>query len=240
LVGYYYAGPTASTQGLANWGLRSAHPTLDAAYHEGEARAARERGMWVTVSFPAGPLTARDRKTWDAAWLSRWMQQALQAYQDAGVLHSVYLADEPSNYGISTDEVSSRAAAVRSQGFKTMAVSYAGQPRPGGLDYWGFSCYHGSYNGWAFDAQRCGDYTRYYRPNVVVAQSFYGGPPNRPDEFGLSMPDQFGWHRLAVEVNAEVLAYWAWPSFAPYVGAVDSPEAQAQQRAIAAAEGVTP
>jgi len=205
MFGYYAYGAEGAGCGWTNFVIVSVDSqSVEVARQKAEAA----RACHQVVSYaPAGPW-----KHWEDTF-----RPIAQEFADAGVLHSVYVADEPMATGMSYAELAQRIADVHAAGFKAMFTEQGGgvgKPHPP-VDYYGLDWY---------DAKpHYLDETLRKHPeiNVLVAPA-YGGMPQ---------PDQGAWFAAAKRARVG-LVFWVWPSVGGFTGVEDMPEVQATHRQL--------
>ncbi len=211
MFGYYSYGAMNAGCGWTNWVLFSV-PTQSVERARELAEDAR-RCRQVVSYATSGPW-----KHWQDTF-----RPIAQAFADAGVLHSVYVADEPMANPVGNPNrveyaaLAQRIADVHAAGFKAMFTEYCSAvdaPHPA-VDYYGVDCYGGRpvSMGRVFSAHP--------EVNVLVGPA-YGGMP---------YPDQNAWYGQAKKARVG-LVFWMWPTCGGWTGTEDMPEVQEQHRSL--------
>lgn len=219
IFGYYAYGAEGAGCGWTNWTLTYA-TTVDAA--RDAALAARNCRQVVTFTPFRGEATS---SKWDATWEDN--KKLIREFADAGVLHSVYVADEPmaARY-MDYAELSRRIALVHAEGWKAMFTEQGGgidKPHPA-VDFYGLDWYDVKLHWVRYTLQR------HPEINVLVPPAYmpYAGasPLN-----GDGTPNQEAWVEMAREQKVGI-AFWMWPTCCGWTGAEDMPEVLAQHHAL--------
>lgn len=232
IFGYYAYGdadvPTYG--GWTNWVLLY---TTNVGRSREVAEDCRRARVQVTWTPFLGEATSRN---WDATWESN--KALIRPFADAGVLHSVYVADEPMAAGWGDyAEVTRRVALVHAEGWRawyTEEQSGLDSPHPP-VDYYGMDCYG--------DPDYCeARLIAHPEVNVYVAYAFRSviGLP-RCGPWPAKLPDQRRQAEIAHRARVGI-AWWTWISWpgsgdCAYEGIGDNPEAQSIHRQLFAEWG---
>lgn len=181
-------------------------------------------GCMETFFLPAKVYTRR------TDWLARWHDDTVagrslaKRLSDAGVLHSVYVADEPRGNGLSLASLEPVLAAVGKE-FPTFIVEDASGSTPTppqGVTYYGLTCYTPRTLKDAA-ARYASLRAKWAGQIIVVAQAF--------NEIPYKVPDQAAWLDLAGKVPSSGLAWFCWAAYTQgtrkYFGTRDDPAAVA-------------
>ena len=214
----YGSGGLAEAAAWTNWALLYTKTEAESREVADEARALRIRITWTPFR---GEATS---KQWNATWESN--KALIRPFAVAGVLHSVYVADEPMASGkVGYEELARRIALVHAEGWKAMIVEQGGgidKPHPA-VDYYGLDWYGAP----AHRVRRA----LQQHPEVT----FYVGAAYRTQDGAFI--SQGGEADIARDARVQ-LVWWMWPSIGPWIGAGDDPGVQAEHRQIAASLGV--
>ena len=216
----------ATVAGWTNWALLYTTSEAESREVAAEARSLRIRITWTPFR---GETTS---KQWDATWESN--KALIRPFAEAGVLHSVYVADEPMASGkVGYEELARRIALVHAEGWKAMIVEQLGGvgcPHPP-IDFYGLDAYLPT-------PRHAVRHALAMHPEVTFycAHSFRAADSSNP-VYPATFPSQQGEADIAREARVQ-LVWWLWPSPPGYVGAGDDPDVQAEHRQIAASLGV--
>jgi hypothetical protein len=235
-IGYYY---TVSRRfgdhldAVKALGMNWAHIVIDNTHHfpETDAIAQRAADLGIAVSYsianllwiPGAPKYDRHHKDWKERFDRG--RPSIDAFYNRGILHSLYVADEPTGHGIQADWLHEACEFIRLETpYKTMVIEDSisiAKPLPV-LDYYGVTHYTPRVFREGHELV-----LRDERVNVVVAQSFNENPH--------AIPDQRHWKRLFDRIRhreGATLALFTWQSYEEYgktyTGAADVPAVLAQ------------
>jgi len=206
------------------------------------AERASRRHLWVVYSV-VDEMQGTGKPAPDSALDGIWAQQLpkVRAFAKRGVLHSVYILDEPVANAVPVAHQQKIAALVKNAGFRTMIVENGTQHVP--VDYFGISCY--AHIGTPGGNAGCRQSYYHSDANIIVFPGFYseGYQDGHRDAVGFARWDQDAWGDLARELRGQgrldgVLVF-LWPSLPGMVGTRDDPEFQEQHRRAAASLGVS-
>lgn len=235
-IGYYY---TIGAYGdhldaVKALGMNWAHVEIDNT-HELDATtaiAARCQALGISVAYSISNILwipGRPRYERHPDWKARFNYQRawFDAFLSRGVLHSLYVADEPTGNGIRGEDLSEVCEFLRTETpYPTMIVEESrrqAKPLPP-LDYYGLTHYTPLPFAEGYDVVM-----QDQRINVVVAQAFNENPH--------PIPDQRQWFKLWKRIShreGATLALFIYPSYLAsdrsrsYVGAADVPSVLAE------------
>ena len=214
IYGYYAYGAEGAGCGFTNWILVAVNSqSVEKAKEMAEAARACHQVVSYAISGPW--------KHWPDTF-----RPIAQVFADYGVLHSVYVADEPMATGMKYADLAQRIADVRAAGFKAMITEQGGgiqKPHPA-IDYYGLDWYDVQLRWLRLTLQRNPEI------NILVPPSYMPYAGNAPLNNDHT-PNQEAYVQLAKEMHVGI-AYWMWPSIGPWTGAEDIPTVQAQQRRL--------
>lgn len=165
-------------------------------------------------------------------WRRRWTLQlpCIAHFVARGAFHSVYLADEPHDHGITTGELAEVTAWLQGRGLRVTVVEtmgWARAPRPP-YDYFGLTCYRDQSGIWSVDWAACYRAYRAARANLVVGASFQWAGQS------LAVADAVQSWRLAERLRVRAVLWFLWPSVVGLSGAESAPDVVAAQRRLMA------
>ena len=210
--GYFVRSQEALEVTHANWNLLlvSWGDNL-----EPVAQSYADRGMTVTISthsilFPTLVLAP----TYEADFAR--LRTLIEPFERRGLVHSIYVVDEPYWNNIPAADVDRGITYVESFGYKTMIAEWYARaidsPRPA-VDYYGVTCYTFP-GGTGVSQDECeAAYRSHPDWNFVLGQA---------TDFGAGFTDQMRWYNLAIEPGREGLAWWVW-RWPEQMGAADAP-----------------
>lgn len=195
-----------------------AHVSMDWADHADHARVAAEakahgfKGViynamdvfFIRSSVPGSQFALRpDWKARWAEWTPRVREFALR-----GILHSIYIADEPSSHGLPLADLKAVNDYLHSLGYRTMVVEVMGHyqdARPA-YDFFGLTCYKQDAAGvWSVDWAEAERRSKIAGANLVVGQAFQSSG---------AIPDPRPAANCARCIRAKAMLWFLWPTVA--------------------------
>lgn len=183
----------------------------DLAYHYWVAEDAARYGLTIFYSIhdiafyrPAmtGPWALRP--DWKARCAA--VEVKVRALRDAGVLHSIYVADEPYANGLKVDALTKVNAWWQARGYATMVVEVSGcarQLRPP-YTYFGFDTYYSDGKTWrTIDPTKWANLLKKTGANVLVTQAF--------NTLATPIPPQAPQDAL-VTARIKIILRFLWPT----------------------------
>jgi len=233
LLGYFARAEDAGDPKPANWQIIPLQFSLDP---EMVAKECLARRTLVTVAVHY--VFMNPRATWPASWKQAvaWMAP----FKRLGILHSVYVLDEPTSAGLNRQWQEDALGIVRAAGYRTMmAEEYHwvnanpsnGETYRPPVDIYAMTCYppHPAFN-------KCADlYNARPDVNMVIGEAFSGMTAD--GEIYNPGDDQWRWYEAAKGSGKMGLAWWVW-RWPSTVGAADDPAILEQHKQIAAREGI--
>jgi hypothetical protein len=205
---------------------RAQHVQLSEKLRQQRRKAIYEAGSvsFEEVAPVGGHRRARLRADWQAQWQARL--PLINELHYRGVLHSIYLGDEPRSYGISAQDLDQVNRYVQGLGYHTMVVDVPGYYRDWrpNYTYYGLTAYKLRSDGsWSVDWTEIEYKSRVAKANTVVAQAW--------NIRGFPIPDPAPAVQVAQRLRAKVLLWFVWPAFqGNVVTAGNTPDAAAAVR----------
>jgi len=210
-------------------------PTWEQSKVEELAEKAKKLHLWIIYSV-VDEMQGTGKPAPDSSLERIWNEQLpkIRAFASRGILHSVYIGDEPVANGVPTSHMLKISALVKNSGFRTMIVEHGSEHIS--VDYFGISCY--AHIGTPGGNSGCRNGYYHSDANILVIPGFYtpGYEDGRRDAVGFSKWDQLAWDDLAKELRSQgrlngVLVF-LWPSLPGMIGSRDDNDFITQHKQI--------